>query len=334
MRPGSSIRGPLLLLLAVHLPVLLAGFLAPYPPEAQYRELIWAPPVRVRVFDDGGKLHRPFVYAWQEDSESLGDYVADTARRYPVHFFVRDDRGALRILGVDAPARLALLGTDGVGRDVFSRLLHGGRVSLLAGLLAAGVSSVVGLMLGAIAGFRGGWVDASLMRLAELFMALPWLYLLLAARAFLPLEASPTGTFLLLLSVIGLVDWARPARLVRGVALSARERDFVRAARGFGATDGYLLRRHVAPQLFPVLLTRASLAVPRYILAEVTLSFVGLGVAEPAPSWGGLLASLQQFHVLTRCWWMWSPALALVGVVSAYYSLSDRLQQEQRRGPS
>lgn len=334
MRRASSIRGPLLLLLALHLPVVLAGFLAPYPPEAQYRELIWAPPVRVHLFDLEGRLHWPFVYAVREDPESPGEYVPDTSRRYPVRFLVRDGRGALRLLGVEAPARLSLLGTDDLGRDVLSRLLHGGRVSLLAGLLAALLSSLVGLVLGGLAGFRGGWVDASLMRLSELFMALPWLYLLLAARAFLPLEASPQGTFLLLVAVIGLVDWARPARLVRGVALSAREREFVRAARGFGASDVYLLRRHVAPQLLPVLLTRASLAAPQYILAEVTLSFFGLGVGEPAPSWGGLLASLQQFHVLTTCSWMWSPALALIGVVSAYYALADRLQQEHARAPS
>lgn len=322
----SRLRGPLLLLLALHLPVLGAGLLAPYAPEAQYRELIWAPPVRVHLFDAQGALHvRPFVYALREDPGRLGEFAEDTQRRHPLRFFVRDESGTVRLLGVEAPGRLALLGTDGLGRDVFSRLLHGGRVSLLAALLAAALSSLAGLVLGCLAGYRGGLADAALMRLSELFLALPWLYLLLAVRAFLPLDASPVHTFLLLVLVIGLVDWASPARLVRGVALQARERDFVRAARGFGAGAGYLMLRHVAPLTLPVLATRATLAVPRYVLAEVTLSFVGLGVAEPAASWGGLLASLQEYYVLVSCWWMWSPALALIAVVSAYYWLADRL---------
>jgi peptide/nickel transport system permease protein len=324
---SRRLRGPLLLLLALHLPVLAAGWLAPYPPEVQYRELIWAPPVRPHLVDAEGAFHPwPFVYALRDHPERFGQYVEDESRRYPLRLLVRDEAGALRLLGVDAPARLALLGTDGLGRDVLARLLHGGRVSLFAGLLAATLSSLVGLVLGSVAGYRGGAADAALMRLSELFLALPWLYLLLAVRAFLPLDASPVGTFLVLVLVIGLVDWARPARLVRGVALSARERDFVRAARGFGASDRYLIRHHVAPLALPVLLTRASLAVPQYVLAEVTLSFVGLGIAEPAASWGGLLASLQEYHVLVSCGWMWSPALALVAVVSAYYWLADRLQ--------
>lgn len=328
MSASRRLRGPLLLLLALHLPVIVAGWLAPYPPEAHIRTLIWAPPVRPHLVDASGVLHAwPFVYALQDHPERFGEYVEDTSRRYPVRLLVRDEAGALRLFGVDSPARLALLGTDGLGRDVLSRLLHGGRVSLFAGLLAATVSSLVGLLLGSVAGYRGGLVDAALMRLSELFLALPWLYLLLAVRAFLPLGTSPVQAFLVLVLVIGLVDWARPARLVRGVALSARERDYVRAARGFGATDPYLVRWHVAPLALPVILTRASLAVPQYILAEVTLSFVGLGIAEPAASWGGLLASLREYYVLVSCWWMWSPALALVAIVFAYYWLADRLQQ-------
>jgi peptide/nickel transport system permease protein len=323
------VRRPLLVLLALHLPALAAGWLAPYAPEAQWRDLVWAPPVRLHLVDASGELHAwPFVYALAEHPDRPGEYVEDPRRRFPLRLFVRDMEGGLRLMGVDAPARLALLGTDAAGRDVLSRLLHGGRLSLFAGLVAALLSSSLGFVLGSVAGHRGGLMDAALMRLSELFLALPWLYLLLAVRAFFPLDASPAGTFLLLVVLIGLVDWAEPARLVRGVVLAGREREFVRAARGFGAGEAYLLRRHVAPLALPVLLTRTSLAVPRYVLAEVALSFVGLGVAEPAASWGGLLASLQSYYVLSRCWWMWSPALALVAVVSAYYWLADRLQQK------
>ena len=132
--------------------------------------------------------------------------------------------------------RIYLLGSDSYGRDQLSRFLYGGQVSLLAGLLGAGVTLLVGLCVGAVAGYFGGWRDDLLMRLAELFLALPWLYLLFALRAFLPLAVSPLQAFYLIIAVLGAVGWARPARLVRGVVLSAKERDFVRAARGFGAT--------------------------------------------------------------------------------------------------
>src|SRR5207302_9861524 len=145
-------------------------------------------------------------------------------------------------------ARIYLLGSDGYGRDQLSRILYGGQVSLLAGLLGAGIALSIGLGIGAVAGYFGGWRDNVLMRLAELFLALPWLYLLFAIRAFLPLSVSPLKAFFLIIGVIGIVGWARPARLVRGVVLSAKERDFVRAARGFGATNGYLLRRHILPE--------------------------------------------------------------------------------------
>jgi peptide/nickel transport system permease protein len=136
----------------------------------------------------------------------------------------------------------------------------------------------------------------------------------------------PAQTFLLLVSVIGVVDWARPARLARGIALSVRERDFVRAARSFGAGSLYLIRRHIAPETASVVLTQAALLVPQYVLAEVTLSFFGLGVAEPAASWGNMLGALQQYHVLVSYWWMWIPGVVLVPVFMAYHALADGLR--------
>jgi peptide/nickel transport system permease protein len=219
------------------------------------------------------------------------------------------------------------MGTDNYGRDVFSRLLHGGQVSLFAGLLATVLTLALGVLLGTLAGFYGGFGDAVIMRSAELFLALPWLYLLLALRAFLPLHTGPRQTFLLLIAVIGLLGWARPARLIRGVVLSAKERSHLLAARGFGASDFYLLRRHVLPETRSVVLTQAALLIPQYVLAEVTLSFLGLGVSEPVPSWGTMLATLQQYHVLVSDWWMFFPGLLLVLVFLSYGALSSALQE-------
>jgi len=322
----SGLRGPSLALVALHALVLLAPFVAPYDPLLQNRLLPFAPPSRLRFVDAQGRLQlRPFVYSQVERPDTPHVYEEDRSQAYPLRFFVQG-----RLFGVDEPARVFVLGSDALGRDQLSRLLYGGRVSLLAGLVAAALALGLGFVLGTLAGFYGRAMDVLVMRGAEVFLALPWLYLLLAVRAFLPLHVPPERAFLLLVLVIGLVDWARPARLVRGVVLSARERDFVLAARSFGAGDVYLMRRHIAPQAAGVLLTQAALLVPQYVLAEVTLSFVGLGVAEPAPSWGNMLAALQQYHVMSSYWWMWLPAVFLVPLFLAYHSLADALHARAR----
>jgi peptide/nickel transport system permease protein len=323
----------LCLLALVHAAALGAGFLAPYASTEQNRSFPYAPPTRVRFVDDGGRFHlRPFVYALDEAAADAGRYQEDRRAAVPVRFLVSGAPhtvlglpSRLHLFGVQEPARIFLLGTDGFGRDQLSRLLHGARISLLAGLLAAALSLGLGWLLGTLAGFYGRWLDALVMRGAELFLALPWLYLLFAVRAVLPLHVSPAQAFLTVVLVIGLVDWARPARLVRGLVLSARERNYVLAARGFGASDLHLIRRHVVPHTRGVLLTQAAVLVPQYILAEVTLSFLGLGVSEPAPSWGNMLGSLQHYHVLVSYWWMWAPGLALVPVFLAYFALSEGL---------
>jgi peptide/nickel transport system permease protein len=191
------------------------------------------------------------------------------------------------------------------------------------------LSLSLGLLLGTLAGFHGGWVDRLLMRGGELFMALPWLYLLLAARAFLPLHISPVQAFLLLVSIIGTVGWVRPARIVRGVVLSARENGFVLAARGFGASSAYLIRRHILPLTWSVLLTQATILIPQYILAEVTLSFLGLGVGEPVPSWGNMLADAGHFHSLVEHAWMLAPGLVTVPLILGYLSLADTLLERR-----
>jgi peptide/nickel transport system permease protein len=208
-------------------------------------------------------------------------------------------------------------------------LLYGGRVSLLTGLLAAFLSLGLGLALGTVAGFHGGWLDQILMRGGELVMALPWLYLLLAVRAFLPLHITTVQAFFLLIIIIGGVGWVRPARLIRGVVLSARERGFVLAARGFGASDAYLIRRHILPLTLGVVLTQATVLIPQYILAEVALSFLGLGVSEPVPSWGNMLAEAQQYHALVAHPWMLAPGLAIIPVLLGYLLLADTLLESR-----
>ena len=333
--PGRSFRLVLSLLVLVYLSAVFAGFLAPDDPATQNRDLSFAPPTRVHFVDGTRRLHvRPFVYGLARSEDSEG-YAEDRSRIYPVRFFVRGAPyrvagifGADRhLFGTDSPGRLFLIGSDEYGRDQLSRFLHGGQVSLFAGLLGAGLSLGVGMVLGGLAGFYGAWVDELIMRVAELFLALPWMYLLFAVRMALPLHIEPAEAFLLVLAVIGLIGWARPARLIRGIVLSARLRDYVAAARSLGASDLYLLRRHIWPQVLGIALAQGALLVPQYILAEVTLSFFGLGVGEPVPSWGNMLASLQRYDVLASYWWMFVPGVALIPVFLLYHALADALHQ-------
>ncbi len=322
-------------LVLVHLASLTAPFLAPYSPTGQNRRAPWSPPSRIRLVDAGGGLHwRPFVHPRQRLAD--GSWGEDTSRRLPLRIFVRGEPYRLfgtleadrHLFGVDAPDRVFLLGTDGLGRDQLSRLLFGARVSLFAGLAAAALALSLGTALGALAGYFRGWADILVMRLVEVVLSLPALYLLLGVRAFLPLELSATDSFLVIVAIIGLLGWPKPARLVRGVVLSGRERGYVTAARGFGASDLYLLRRHVLPQTVDVVLTQAAILVPAYILAEVTLSFLGLGVSEPAASLGNMLAVLQRPQVLASYDWMLAPAALLVVVILAYYALGEALKAE------
>lgn len=336
MTARDKLAACLVTLGALHLVVALAGFFAPYDPAAQDRHAPYLPPMRLHVVDAQGRFHfRPFAYAWEPRAGTFDQYREDRSQPIPLKFLVTGARyevfggvpGTIHWFGA-ADGQVHLLGTDGFGRDLLSRILFGGQISLLAGLLGAGITLVLGLCLGAVAGYYGGWRDAVLMRIAELFLALPWLYLLFGLRAFLPLSVRPAQAFLLVIGVIGAVGWARPARLVRGIVLSAKERDYVRAARGFGASHGYLLRRHVLPETWSVLLTQAALLVPQFVLAEMTLSFLGLGVPEPMPSWGNLLSSLQQYSVLVSYWWMYLPALAIVPFFLGYLTLASLLQSE------
>jgi peptide/nickel transport system permease protein len=324
-------------LLSLHCAILFAGFIAPQDPAAQNRDFPFVPPTRLHFVGAGGRIHlRPFVYPWVARPDGLYQYEESRAHEYPLRFFVPGPRYQIagcfasrtHLFGVEWPAQLFLAGTDNYGRDQFSRILFGGQISLAAGLLATAISLFFGLCMGCVSGFYGNWIDESAMRLAELFLVLPWLYLLLAVRSFLPLHLSSTQTFLLLVAVIGTVGWARPARLIRGVVLSTKSRKYVLASRGFGASNAYILRRHVLPHTYGILLTQAALLVPQYVIAEVTLSFFGLGLSEPMPSWGSLLASLQQYDVLVSYWWMFAPAIALVLVTIGYLSVANAFQQQ------
>jgi peptide/nickel transport system permease protein len=335
MSRGPAVRLTRLFLAAVSLCLIFPEFLAPYDPAEQHRDYPYAPPMRLHWRDDHGRFHlRPFVYGLQSDS-TADAYSEDRSREFAIGVVARGPTRqwlgvvpiSYRLLSVESPGALFLLGTDGLGRDQWSRLLYGGRVTLLAGLCAAGLALSVGILLGSLAGYLGGWVDAASMRLVELFLAMPWLYLLLAVRAFLPLRVSPLQSFAVIVFILGLVGWARPARILRGVVRSVREQEFVVAARSAGAGPWFILSRHVIPQAASVIRTQAALLIPQYMLAEVTLSYLGLGVSESVASWGNMLQSVQQLSALRHAPWLLAPAVLMIPVFWSFSVLADRAEE-------
>lgn len=305
-------------LAVIHLVAVFAGFLAPYSYREQNRDAPSAAPTKVRWIDREGRLHlRPFIYAGTD-----GDVV-------PVRFWVRGSSYELlglvptdlHLFGVEDPHRIFLLGTDSLGRDYFSRLLYGGQVSLTAGLLAAALALAIALVLGATAGYCGRLADLGIMWAGDVFLSLPWLYMVLAARAFLPLDLDPEDAFFVIILLLGLLGWAAPMRLVRGMVMGAKQREFVTAARSAGAGHAHVIARHVLPQTYRVLATQAAVLIPAYMLAEVTLSFVGLGVGEPRPSWGNMLAEVPRTSLVSAEPWTFAPAVMLVLVTWLYHSV-------------
>lgn len=336
LRWNSQLRSGLAILSLLAATAVLADFVAPYAPSEQDREHFFSSPTRVRFRDGEGRWQlRPFVFASHLADPGQMLYVEDESQRYPLKFFVDGEPYVLlgllpcrvRLFGVDAPARLFLLGTDGLGRDVASRVLSGARLSLTIAFVALLVCFPLALFVGCIAGYYGGKVDFIMMRLVEVFMALPALYLVIALRSTLPLNLPTESVAIAIVAVLALFGWAGLARIVRGMVLSLRERDFVIAAEAMGATDWRIISRHILPQLIGVSLIQAAVIAPGFVLAETTLSYLGLGIQEPVASWGNMLASAQNLQTWTSYWWTLAPGGAVFLVSFAFYLVAEGLRR-------
>jgi peptide/nickel transport system permease protein len=220
-----------------------------------------------------------------------------------------------------APSHQFPLGTDGLGRDRLSRLLHGSRISLLMAPAAAALTTLIAAVLGASAGYLGGWWERRVLNLTDLFLSLPWFFLLLTVRAALPLNAAPLVSVMITFLLLGLLGWAAPARVLRAGVRSRRDADFVLQARACGVRGFRLLFVHVLPNLKPVLYAQFLISVPVFILAEANLGLLGLGVAEPLPSWGGLLRELENYPAILENPWILAPLVLLVLVVGSLQSV-------------
>jgi len=216
------------------------------------------------------------------------------------------------------PSHQHLLGTDDLGRDRFARVLYGTRVSLLLAPAAALLSSLLAAVIGGIAGFTGGWIARVIMAITDLFLSLPWLLLLITVRALMPLNVSPITSVIITFALLGCLGWAAAARVVCADARSLVQSDFVLLARASGAGGLRLLCRHIMPNLRSILFAQFWISVPVFILTEANLGILGLGVAEPLPSWGGLLRELESYSSLTAGPWQFVPLVLLIAVVSCF----------------
>lgn len=321
-------------LVLLYLIVVFAEFLAPYGLDYADRERFFHPPALPRFWDARGPSLRPFVYATTLTDPGLRQYTADPSRRYYVRFFVRGERyrlfglvpASVHLFGVEDPARVFLMGTDQSGRDQFSRIFYGSRLSMSIGILAAAITIPIGMIYGGIAGYYGGRIDNIMMRLAEIIIAFPGFYLLLTLSAVLPTNVGCYTRFYLITFILSFIGWAGFSRLIRGMVLSLKEREYTLAAKAAGLDDFHVILRHILPNTASLVIVVATLGIPGAILGESALSFFGFGVREPCSSWGNLLTAASNLPTLILSPWLLFPGLFIIAAVVAFNLFGDGLR--------
>jgi peptide/nickel transport system permease protein len=362
LKSNNLARIGALVLLIFYLAVLAAEFVAPYDPYESQADGALLPPTQIYWRDQEGQFIGPHVYPTTQGPVDLqtGDrkLIVDRSQPSPLRLFVQGSEyrlfqiklplptqfsltnpkfedveilsgipARLRLFGTTGPARFNILGTDEQARDQFSRLVFGGRISLSIGLVGIAVSFPLGMLIGGISGYYGGWMDTILMRLVEVLMTIPSIYLLVALAAVLPPGLSSAQRFLLIILITSFIRWAGLARVIRGEVLSIKEREFVQAARAMGGRSLYIITRHVLPQTATYIIIAATLSIPEFIVAESVLSLIGLGIQQPDPSWGNMLSLATNASILVlQPWLIWPPAILIILTVLAFNLLGDGLR--------
>lgn len=318
----------LIVLGIIYFSLLFADFIAPYSKDFSDRNQSYAPPSKIFTINEKGKWSLPYTYNYKRefDPEAMQvEYKLDRSHKYFLKLFVRGEKykflGLIpcsrHLIGVEPAGRLYFLGTDINGRDVFSRILFGGRISMTIGFLALFVLFPIGLLYGGISGYFGGKTDMLMMRFAEAVMSIPSFYLLIILAAILPSNMTSIQRFILITIILALIGWAGFARVVRGMVLSIKTQEFVQSAQSIGASRLRIIIKHILPQTTSYVIVAMTLSVPSYILAESGLSFLGLGIQQPDASWGNMLKEAQEYiNILYRPWLLTPGFLIFVAVLS------------------
>lgn len=327
--------GGAVVLFFMYIVIIFAPFFAPYDHLVSNEDFVARAPQRPRFFDAQGNFHlRPFVYGTTTtlDTENL-DWVHedDPEQIYPIHFFVKGKPYKLfgliksdrHMYGVEEPGTVFLLGTDRNGRDMVSRIIYGGRVSMTVGLVGVSLTIIFGSILGTISGYFGGMVDTIIQRIIELLMSFPSIALWAAFAAALPADITVVTRFFFISIILSLIGWTSLARQVRAKVLAYREMDFASAAKAAGASHTRIILIHMLPNALSHIIVVATLAIPGMILAETALSFLGLGILPPAVSWGTLLQDAQTVSVVIKKPWLMLPGLFVIMAVLSFNFVGD-----------
>ncbi|MCK9859606.1 ABC transporter permease [Paenibacillus sp. ATY16] len=330
-------RVSLIVLALLYAGALFAQFLAPYGLENYDSKYVNAPPMKLRFVDTEGKFHiRPFVYGLKSgrDPETMRKMFTNDTKKYPLQFFVKGERykflglipSSTHLIGVKEPGRLFLLGTDSLGRDLFSRILLGSQVSLSIPLVGVGISFVLGLIIGGASGYFGGWLDAVIQRVIEIIRSFPTLPLWMALSAAIPPRIPVVRMYFYIVIIFAFIEWTGLARVVRGKFISLRNEDYVVAAKIAGVSDAKIIARHLLPGFISYLVVATTLAIPGMILAETAMSFLGLGIRSPATSWGVLLQEAQKIDNIALYPWKIIPLGTVILTVLTFNFLGDGLR--------
>lgn len=326
----------LIILALIHAAAIFADFLAPYSFSNEDRTFSYAPPSKIHFVDENGQWRMPFIYGRKItfDQYHKREYLDQVEQKYPLQLFVKGDTYKIlwmvpcswHLFGVKEGGRIYLCGADSRGRDLFSRLLHGARISLSIGIVGVLISFSIGLLVGGIAGYYGGKVDDILMRVCEMFMLFPGFYLLLALRAVVPANFTSVQVYVSIIIILSFIGWASLARVIRGMCLSLKEREYVLAAKTMGLSDLTIILRHILPHTLSYSLIAVMLSIPGYILAESSLSLIGLGIQDPYASWGNLLSEAMGIVKIKFAPWILLPGVFILITVMCFNIIGDALR--------